>query len=365
MVKEGLKVVVDRDRLLDALKSLPFEKKGALPMLSTFKLDISEDRRLSITGTDLDVYGRVSMGVEGEGEGSFCLNARKLVNVLKGMDSGDVYIESHGESVVIKKGRSKYKFAIVDTADYPEWPKTEGQEIGKVSFTADDFIDAIESIIFAASKEGGLSQYPLEGVYVHPHEGRVRFVASDGHRLSLCEKESEGRIELLVSAKALKFVLKVFKASSSLSVEVRKYENAVSFKMDDLELLVSELEGKFPDYEKLIPTNFACEISLPVDELKGAISRLQGVGDEKAVGISIEASEGRVILRAELTEEEGEEVIEADVRGKGRVTLNSQYLIDFLSVAFYRVKMGMNSEDEAVLMTDESGRRYLVMPMRV
>lgn len=365
MVKEGLKVVVDRGRLLDALKSLPFEKKGVLPILSTFKFDVS-DGRLSVMGADLDVYGRASMEVECEGGSSFCLNARKLISVLKGMDSGDVHIENHGDSVVIRKGRGRYKFAIADIADYPEWPKAEGQELSKVSFTADSFIDAVESVIFAASKDGRLSSYPLEAVYVHPHGGKVRFVASDGYRLSLYEKEGEGEVELLVSAKALKFILKVFKPSTSLSVEVRKYKNAVSFKMDGLELLISELEGEFPDYEKLIPANFACEINnLPVDELKRAISRLQGVGDEKSVGISIEASEGGVTLKTELTEEEGEEVVEANVRGRGKVVLNSQYLIDFLSVAFYKVKIGMNSEDEGVLVTDENGRRCLIMPMRV
>ena len=366
-----MKISANRDDLLKPLQQVVsvVERRQTLPILANVLIGV-KDNSLSLTATDLEVELRTHTHVEARGEAEFTLPARKFMDICKALpDGAGVTIELDGDKAVLRSGRGRYSLGMLPAQDYPSIEPSQASE----SFTlpAGVMKRLIDKTQFAMAQQD--VRYYLNGLLLEIRADRVRTVATDGHRLALCDASFEGTtgtdIQVILPRKA---VIELGRLLDEGDIEARfEISNShLRVELADSSFTSKLIDGRFPDYERVMPSGDATHMLADKGLLRQALARTAILSNEKYRGIRFRLSEGLLHLQAHNPEQdEAEEEVEVDYSGpEMTIGFNVGYLLDVLGVLDGdEVQVAVIDSNSSSLITqkDSVECRYVVMPMRL
>ena len=309
------------------------ERKSTIPVLSNILIESLGENEIRILGTDLDVTIRCDAEAEITQSGSMCIQARKLFDIVRTLDSGEVHFKKlENEWVQMKAGRASFRLAGVSREQYPEIPIFKSAPMRLPSEVFNYFI---HNTAFAITNEQ--SRFTLSGAKFMIGDGKARMVTTDGHRLAFVEKVIEGsddqQMDALIPKKALLELVKISRDSDG-EIQFGEDQNHIYFQTGGRLLITRKLSGNFPNYEMVMPKDNDKRVVFDLLEMKNAVRRISLMADERNRSIRMTIRNGEVELTAQSSEEgEGQEFVPADYTGNDEVTLgfNWQYLQEFLN----------------------------------
>ena len=372
---ENMKFSIARDALIKPLNLVAgvVERRQTLPIFSNVLLAL-EDKTLSLTGTDLEVelIGRVELEAAGV-DGEVTVPARKLVDICKSLPEGStIEFSLEGGKATVKAGRSRFTLSTLPAADFPA---VEGGA-GSVALSLDQSLvkQLIDGTAFAMAQQD--VRYYLNGLYLEIMGGRLRVVATDGHRLALAtgpalvEAADTG---VIIPRKGVLELSRLLDGSVPLELAIGT--NHIRATNEQFTFTSKLVDGKFPDYERVIPKNADKSVIGERGELKQAFTRTAILSNEKYRGVRLKLSDNSLDITANNPEQEqAEEVVGVQYSGAElEIGFNVSYLLDVLSVLGQpQVRLSLSDEASSALLENaeapsegEPERLYVVMPMRL
>ena len=372
---ENMKFSIARDALIKPLNLVAgvVERRQTLPILSNVLLAL-EDKTLSLTGTDLEVerIGRVELEAAGV-DGEVTVPARKLVDICKSLPEGsNIEFSLEAGKATVKAGRSRFTLSTLPAADFPA---VEGGA-GSVALSLDQSLvkQLIDSTAFAMAQQD--VRYYLNGLYLEIMGGRLRVVATDGHRLALAtgpalvEAADTG---VIIPRKGVLELSRLLDGSVPLELAIGT--NHIRATNEQFTFTSKLVDGKFPDYERVIPKNADKSVIGDRAELKQAFTRTAILSNEKYRGVRLKLTDNNLDITANNPEQEqAEEVVGVQYSGAElEIGFNVSYLLDVLSVLEQsQVRLSLSDEASSAVLENaetaaeqEPERLYVVMPMRL
>lgn len=362
-----MKLQVTQENLNRALGSVArvANTRGTLPILSNVLIKTSNNR-LSLSATNLDIAITHYIGAKVKDEGSITVPARLMQDFVGSLPEGviDLVLEETKLHVTTDQYNSVVNGIVAD--DFPVMPAiTEGS-----SWTVSSSVlkKGLQQVVFAASNDE--TRPVLTGVLLQSIKGKLYMAATDSYRLA--EKQigaNKEDVQLLIPATALQDLLRVL-GDGETEVHVTHDDVQVLFKVGDVELVTRLVEGKYPDYRKLIPENFATKATLKRADFVNVTKVSSLFARESAGSVTIEVDEEKqqISIRS-VASQLGENTASATakVEGSGSITLNSKYLLDGLNaIGGDEVEFGFNGKLEPTLLHDKANSDYqhIIMPLK-
>lgn len=363
---------ISREALIRPLQLVTgvVERRQTLPVLSNVLL-VLEDGQLSLTGTDLEVelVGRVQVE-NGAIQGEVTVPARKLMDICKSLpEDARLSVAEDDGKVVIRSGRSRFLLSTLPPSDFPNVEESAGTlEFGISQHVLKRMLD---STSFAMAQQD--VRYYLNGMLFEVGGNYLRVVATDGHRLAMhTESMVTPAKEISQVIVPRKGILELARLLSEGEDEVRVTlgSNHIQVRTPNFTFTSKLVDGKFPDYDRVLPKGGDKVIQADRQELRHALSRTAILSNEKFRGIRLVISNGEVkILANNPEQEEAEEVVTVQYKGDSlEIGFNVSYLIDVFSVLnTERVKVVLSDPNSSALIepVEDDGSLYVVMPMRL
>jgi len=347
------------------------ERKTTMPLLSNVLLEASREQGLVVSAFDTEIGLSSRTRCETLKDGALALPGRHLFEIVKSLPDATVaFKRTPNGQVELVSGNAKFRIVSTPAKDFPPLPTAEGAVFFPVS--ADELSVMIERTSFAISTDE--TRYNLGGVYVQQAEGgALRMVATDGHRLSMCEKKLSTPLKLekgVILPKKGLLELKRLLAEEGGPCELGFTPGSAVFRRDGILMIMRLLEGIFPDYRQVIPKESARSAVLKRTVLKETLHRVSLVASDKASGVKIELGDNTLTLSSQNPDlGEAQEQIPAQVIGSAmKAGFNARYLIDVLNVLTSdEVELGLSDELSPGLLkpVGETGYLAVVMPMRI
>ncbi len=345
------------------------ERRQTLPVLANLLARVEGDL-LSLTGTDLEVEMVARTRVEDAEAGETTIPARKLFEIVRALPDGSkVTITQTGDKVTVSAGRSRFTLASLPANDFPaldEVDATERVRVGEASLK-----ELIERTAFAMAQQD--VRYYLNGLLFDLRDKALRCVATDGHRLALCEAPLEDIVQtkrqIIVPRKGVLELQRLLEGGDR-ELELEMGRSHIRVKRDDVTFTSKLIDGRFPDYEAVIPIGADREVKVDREAFRASLQRAAILSNEKYRGVRIEVSPGQLKINAHNPEqEEAQEEIEADTRVDSLVIgFNVNYLLDALSaLRDEHVVVQLRDSNSSALVREASSEkcRHVVMPLRL
>lgn len=361
-----MKVNINKEQLQKALGKLQgvVEKRTFYPILSHFLLN-AEGEVLSLEATDLQVSLKEQLEALVIERGSICLPARKLYEILRALPIGTLELsQTPNFWTSISIGNVCMSLPGLDPRDFPRFTSD-----GEPFFLVDSSLlkKMMKKVAFCSSNQE--SSMNLHGILFETEGDKLRMVATDGHRLALCEQEVEVLKEasVVLPKKGLQEIRRVFQEEERLSVKIQ--QSAVEFQGRSSCLSIRALEGRFPEYRYVLPKGFENHLVIQREIFLQVLKRGEVFAAEGVQGVKFSFEEGRMHVKAGGPET-GEFSESLEVRYEGRplsVTFNPRYLIEALNAMEGElVRFELRDAESAGLLKEEGSENYLyvVMPMK-
>ena len=367
-----MKFTVDRETLLKPLQAVQgvVERRQTLPILSNFHLAIADDL-LSVTGTDMELELVATTPLPGAAPGEVTIPARKLVDICRSLPQGtELHFTLEGDRALLRAGRSRFTLATLPAADFPSTEALKGEVTLQVEERA--LRRLLELTHFAMAHQD--VRYYLNGLLLDMRGGTLRAVATDGHRLAIADLEVETPGEarqVIVPRKGVAELLRLL-GSGEQAVSIAIGSSAIQVELPDVRLTSKLIDGKFPDYERVIPDRDSADKQINVDAelLRQALSRASILSNDKyrAIRLSLEPKVLRVVAN-NPEQEEAQDEVEVDYDGDTlEIGFNVSYLIDALgALPSEEAMIYLSDSSSSCLITPTGPERcqYVVMPMRL
>ena len=362
---------LQREALLKPLAQVVnvVERRQTLPVLANLLTQVSGGQ-LSLTGTDLEVEMVSRVNVDDAQDGETTIPARKLFDIVRALPDGSkVTLSQSGEKITVQAGRSRFTLSSLPANDFPSVDEVEATERVSVPETA--LKELIERTAFAMAQQD--VRYYLNGLLFDLADKRLRCVATDGHRLALCEAALEEAVptkrQIIVPRKGVQELQRLLEGGDR-TVVLEMGRNHIRIKRDDVTFTSKLIDGRFPDYEAVIPIGADREVLIDREALRASLQRAAILSNEKYRGVRLEMSPGLVRINAHNPEqEEAQEEVEADTRVDGlAVGFNVNYLLDALSaLRDEQVVLQLRDANSSALVREASSERcrHVVMPLRL
>lgn len=345
------------------------ERRQTLPVLANLLVVVTSGQ-LSLTGTDLEVEMVARCAVDDAGDGEATIPARKLFDIVRALPDGSkVTVSQAGDKITVQAGRSRFTLASLPANDFPSIDAVEATE--RVSVPEAALKELIERTAFAMAQQD--VRYYLNGLLFDLAEKRLRCVATDGHRLALCEAALEETVQakrqIIVPRKGVQELQRLLEGGDrALTLEMDR--NHIRVKRDDVTFTSKLIDGRFPDYEAVIPIGADREVRIDREILRAALQRAAILSNEKYRGVRIEVSPGQLKINAHNPEqEEAQEEVEAETKVDGlAVGFNVNYLLDALSaLRDETVVLALRDANSSALVREATNERsrHVVMPLRL
>ena len=362
-----MKLQVTQENLNRALGTVArvANARNPLPVLANVLIR-ANNNRLSIAATNLDIAITQYVGAKISEEGSITVPARLMQDFISSLPAGviDLYLDETQLHIATGQYKSVINGIVAD--DFPVMPTIADGTSWSVP--AAQLKKALQQVVFAASSDE--SRPVLTGVLLHAVDGNLYMAATDSYRLA--EKElgaNKTAVNLLVPATAMQDLLRIL-GDIEDDVQVLHDDQQVHFQVGDVELVARLLEGKYPDYRKLIPKSFAVTATLKRADLINVTKVSSLFARESAGSVTIEVDESANTLSIRsIASQLGENTATANgtMTGSGSITLNSRYLLDALqAISADEVLFGFNGKLEATLLRDAGKTDYnhIIMPLK-
>ena len=374
-----MECLIEKEDLLRCLYLVQgvVEKRSSLPILAHVLIESAEGI-VSLGATDLEVGIRQQCKSTVKKNGAVTTDARKLYEIIRELPPERVSLRATGNGWLdVSSGKSRFRLASLDPKEFPAVIPTEQAGTpppATASLSAKTLREMVEKTLFAASPDE--TRLQLSGVYLEAQkEGKLRMVASDGHRLSLIERETAipeptAWPRAILPRKGLIEARKLLEKSEGDVTLALKGTTAI-LKKDTTELSMRLVEGEFPDYKQIIPTDKKHTITFSREDFLGALRRLLVLTTERSRGIKLQTEKERMEISVN-TPDVGEGVEEIGVAHEGEsitIGFNGRYLIEALTVMEEGQKVVLYLKDEVspgLLQTEEDKDfSYVIMPMRI
>jgi DNA polymerase-3 subunit beta len=361
-----------RDTLLSPLQAVSgiVERRHTLPILSNVLLEKQGDN-LTLLATDIEIQITTkSQGVGGEGEGAVTVAAKKLQDILRSLpESAEVVLDLEDNRLLVKAGRSRFSLQTLPADDFPRMSIAEGEE-KKLVVTQKDFRFLIGKTQYAMASQD--VRYYLNGLMLMVDGQELRCVATDSHRLAYNSMAIEAdlpRQEMILPRKTV-LELNRLLADNEAPLNISVGGNQIRFEFGDIVLVSKLIDGKFPDYERVIPAELANHMIANRQALHAAMSRVAILTNDKFHGVRIILDDNTLkIIAANAEQEEAQEEIEVRYTGAPLdVGFNVTYLLDvFNNLTGDEIEWNFNDANSSALITVPNNERfkYVVMPMRI
>lgn len=366
-----MNIITNREDLLKPLLMVGgvVEKRQTLPILANILIN-ADKNRLRITATDLEVELKTEAKVSQSDEIDFTLPARKLIDICRALpEDCEISIELKDDKAVIIAGRSRFTLGVLPAKDYPAI-ETDGA-IKSIKVQEKALKHLIEKTQFAMAQQD--VRYYLNGLMLEMTDGILRTVATDGHRLAMCEQDDgvDGSedFQIIIPRKAVLELGRMLEDTDRvISIDVGS--NNVRIIMDETIFTSKLIDGKFPDYQKVVPDGSDKQVTVDRDVMRQALHRTSILSNEKYRGIRFNFSANNLELLAHNPEqEEAKEELEIEYTGENLVIgFNVGYLIEVLSVIDDKnVVLELKDENSSCMIKAQNSEkcRYVVMPMRI
>ena len=368
-----MKIVCDKNQLLKAfqLVSPLVPTRSSMPVLQNIKLT-TDDKTLFLSTTDLEVGIQYPVSAEIKEKGSLIIPGSKLGGILRETPDAQITIEGTGGNVNIKTKTSKYKIMCMDVAEYPDFPAFNEKKA--ISISASGLKEMVCKTTFAVSQE--VTRYALTGLLLEIRKKDIRMITSDGKRLAYIKHRSEQDvptdIKVIVSPKSLNLLERLIEdEDQTLRIETDETQFKVMIPQKDQKgiILFSRLiEGTFPDYESVIPTDSDKKIEIASGELLAAMKQVALVTTDKFKATQITLEKDKMILLTR-TQDVGEAIVELPIKYTGeafKITFNPEFFIDVLRIiGDDSIILGLKDKTSPAVIRQGKDYTYLVMPLTI
>lgn len=361
-----------QDKVLAVLQSVAgiVERRHTLPILANVLLR-KTGSSIQLTTSDLEIQIRTTAELGGDtGNFTSTIGARKLIDILRTMPGDQtVSLESSQNKVILKGGKSKFTLQTMQAEDFPL--VQESANFGPVfSVPQKTLKDLLGQVAFAMAVHD--IRYYLNGILFVAEGKQLTLVATDGHRLGLAQAQLETDIpkqEVILPRKTVLELQRLLKDEDT-PIEMRFAGNQARFNFSGMEFVTKLVEGKFPDYNRVIPKNHKNSVTLGRATLLASLQRAAILTSDKFKGVRVNIEPGLLrIASSNAEQEEAKEEIEIDYGGDTiEVGFNVTYLMDALSnIPHDMVKIELQDGNASALITvpEQTGFKYVVMPMRI
>lgn len=343
--------------------------RSTLPVLSTLLVEAAGGR-LTLTATDLDISVRTAVDCEVAEEGRACLPARRLSDIVRELPSDKVEVAVEENKASLACGKGRFKLMGLDPEDFPKLPDVSPER--KVELETDSLRKMIRKCIYAVSNDE--TRPMLNGVLIELGGGTFGMVATDGHRLAYVKREKDvgkgSTGDIIVPPKALNQVLRLAGADE---VQIGFAKNYAVFEMGKTTVFCRLLEGPFPDYRQVLPSEHPKKVTMSRIELLGAIRRVSVLADQATRQIKLSVKDGAVEVATRTADVgEGTEDVPAQYSGEEmEIGYNAGYLVDSLgTMESDEITLSVNTPVSASVIwpaEQEKGEQLtcLIMPVRL
>ena len=367
-----MKFVISRDALVKPLNLVAgvVERRQTLPILANVLLVLEEDR-LSLTGTDLEVelVGRVQLSSAGE-SGEVTVPARKLVDICKSLPEGsDINFTAQDNKVTVKSGRSRFTLSTLPAREFPNVEDSMGTH--QFTVKQGQLKRLIDRTGFAMAQQD--VRYYLNGMLWEIRDKQMRVVATDGHRLAMCTlpgkiDASDDTQVILPRKGVLELARLLLEDEADIAIVIGS--NHIRATTNDFTFTSKLVDGKFPDYQRVLPRSPDKIVLGSRLELRQAFTRTAILSNEKYRGVRLKLTKGTLDIVANNPEqEEAEEAVAVNYEGDSlEVGFNVSYLLDVLGVlSGEQIKLSLSDPNSSALLeeSDADDSLYVVMPMRL
>lgn len=372
-----MKLTIERSALLNALSHVQnvVERRNTIPILSNILIEAANGE-VKFTATDLDIEAVDSADAKIDEDGAVTAPAGTLFDVVRKLPAGadvELALNPENRQLAILSGRSEFSLPTLPATDFQTMVPDEDATTFEIE--AADLRRLIDKTRFAISTEE--TRYYLNGVYLHAAEtdkgNMLRTVATDGHRLALCEVEAPKGAEALsgviVPRKAVAEVRRLID-SSDVDVTVSVSDTKIMFTSGRAQLTSKLIDGTFPDYARVIPKGNDKALIIDNKAFEAAVDRVSTVSAERSRSIKLSLSDGRIALAVSSAETgAGHEEIECDYQsGDMDIGFNAKYLLDVTAqIEAEDARFLFNDPASPALVLDpgDASAQYVLMPLRV
>ena len=363
---------IPRDALLRPLQAVSgiVERRQTLPILANVLIE-QKDGRLYVTATDLEMQITAHSEFPGKQDQSITVGARKLQDLLRALpDDASLSVDTAAGKMTVRAGRSRFNLQTLPAADYPRIGLVQ-EQLQTISLPQRDFRRLLKLAEFAMAQQD--IRYYLNGMLLVIDKGLLQAVATDGHRLSyasLAVPWNHARQEVILPRKTVLELGKLLADDSEADVAIDILANQVRFRFSNIELVSKVVDGKFPDYNRVIPSGHPKQLDLSRTELLQALQRAAILSNEKFRGVRLVLGPDQLkIICTNSEQEEAEEELEVGYKGEALdIGFNINYLLDVLqNLAAEHVVLALGDANSSALITmrERNDYKYVVMPMRI
>ncbi|WP_163936324.1 DNA polymerase III subunit beta [Paraferrimonas sp. SM1919] len=365
-----MKFTIDRDSLLKPIQlvSGAVERRHNLPILANILVQVTE-QQLRLTGTDLEVELVGQIPLEGNVVvGSTTVPAKKFLDIVRSLPEAPINIELAGDRLLLISGRSRFSLSTLPASDYPnidEW-----QPDIELTLTQGTLKSLIEATQFSMANQD--VRYYLNGLLFETDGNVLRTVATDGHRLALSYRNIEHSLpkkQMIVPRKGVVELSRLLD-NPEATIAIAIGQNSIRAATNDSTLTSKLVDGRFPDYERVLPKGGDKVVVADREWLRQCLLRASILCNEKFRGVQLNVTNGQMKITANNPEqEEAVEIIDIDYQGDDiEIGFNVSYLLDVMNgLTCKDVRLTLKDGGSSVLIEncDFQDSMYVVMPMRI
>lgn len=362
----------NKEEFLKPLQSVAgiVERRHTLPILSNVLIQINEDN-LSFIATDLEIQITATAPCgENKEITAITVSAKKLQDIVRALpDNAEIAFDNKDSRLQLKAGKSQFNLQTLPAEDFPKLSLSD-DEVAEISLPQSTLRQLFDQVQYAMAQQD--IRYYLNGLLMVLEPGMVKVIATDGHRLSLASMEApsvQTTAEAILPRKTVIELIKLL-ADENDEVKIRLGKNLVTFSFGSINLVSKVIEGKFPDYNKVVPTHYKNHVIIDRLTLLRAMQRASILSNEKFRGVRLVLTQNSMRVICNNTEqEEAEEEIEISYSNDPLdIGFNVTYLLDVLNnIETSEVDCSFGDPNSSCLITVPGDDRfkYVVMPMRI
>jgi DNA polymerase-3 subunit beta len=366
-----MKFSIQQEKLLQPISQVigVVERRQTLPVLANFLVS-AQGKRLSITGTDMEVELIASVNADIQTEGEVTVPARKLVDIVRKLpENVNISAILEGDKLMISSGRGRYTLATLPATEFPSTDQVETLETVKIQEV--ELKKLLDKTSFSMANQD--VRYYLNGLLFEFHDGTLTTVATDGHRLAVCDLVNDLGVaqdrQMIVPRKGVIELSRMLSESND-QVELALGKNHIRLVKGSMVFTSKLIDGRFPDYEAVIPKGTDRHIKIQRENFILALQRASILSNEKYKGVRLEASADVVKIVAHNPQhEEAVEELEAELNFEQvAIGFNVTYLLDALNaIEGDTVVMALKDANSSCLISSQAGGRdkHVVMPLKL
>jgi len=360
-----------QEKFLSALQAVSgiVERRHTLPILANVLIRKTGEA-VSFTGTDIEmqVQTRASIG-SGSENAAVTVSARKLIDILRALPESEVTVTLNGTKLAVSAGKSRFALQTLPAADFPTL--AVGSEVtSEATLPQKQLKNLLQMVHFAMAQQD--IRFYLNGLLLVMSPQGIRSVATDGHRLAFCAHAGEtasAPAEVIMPRKTVTELLRLLGDNEEpVLVQVISHQIRISF--GEVEFVTKLVEGKFPDYQRVIPTGYSKAIAINREQFASALSRASILTNEKFKGVRLSLGPSLLKIQSSNAEqEEATEELDVDYNDTPlEIGFNVSYLLDVLAnlkVDLIKAEFGDSNSSALISLPGDETFKYVIMPMRI